>query len=425
MVESVSTGIRYLDGVTGGLRLGDNVVWEVTSGVPVEYFIKGFFEGNKTFSNAVIIISFNVSPFTILKRYGFLLPRFRVTLIDAFTRGKGNSDPVFLDFYQEKQGADAVLLENPRDQSQFMKVLNDIESENRDGSFYIFDSLTGMNELWKDESAVLDFFNFTCPKLYDLNTLAYWMLERDAHSREFLAGLTHTTQVVFSLSPTRADHFKLTIKKLQGRPSSGDLGPHLFTLTDGTVTFREKKREGMLGIGERVKELRRLSGMTQTELASKTEMTPGAVSQIENEITVPSLNTLVQFSAIFEKPVDYFLGNEKYYSQGNYDIYTDPFTIPLKDDTYSITRLADDRGLGFQPHIVSIREGTEIDGPILLNRGAEFISVIRGSVAITVAGEEITLFMGQSLRLSRSFPERWRTGPTGCELYYILIQRKA
>jgi transcriptional regulator with XRE-family HTH domain len=424
MVEKISTGIRYLDQVTGGLRLGDNVVWEVTSGVPVEYFIKGFFDGNEQFRSAVIIISFNVSPFTILKRYAFLLPRFRVTMIDAFTRGKGNGDPVFLDFYQEAHGVDAVLLENPRDRGRFMEVLNSVESENRDGSFYIFDSLTGMNELWKDEGAVLDFFNFTCPKLYDLNTLAYWMLERDAHSRGFLAGLTHTTQVVFSLSPARADHFRLTIKKLQGRPSSGDPGPHLFTLSDGEIAFRDRRHEGTLGIGERVRDLRRISGMTQTELASRTGMTPGAVSQIENEITVPSLNTLIQLSAIFGKPVDYFLGKEGGMTRDGYSVFEEPLALPIKEDGVSITRLADHQGMGFVPHIVTLEGGAVIDGALLLHRGTEFISVISGSVAITIGGEEVTLAEGQSVMLSGPFPERWRSGGKGCRLYYILMQRR-
>ncbi|MBN1532465.1 MAG: helix-turn-helix domain-containing protein [Spirochaetes bacterium] len=424
MVEKISTGIRYLDQVTGGLRLGDNVVWEITSGVPVEYFIKGFFDGNEQFRSAVIIISFNVSPYTVLKRYAFLLPRFRVTLIDAFTRGKGNGDPVFLDFYQEPQGVNAVLLENPRDRGQFMEVLNVVESENRDGSFYIFDSLTGMNELWKDEGGVLDFFNFTCPKLYDLNTLAYWMLERDAHSREFLAGLIHTTQVVFSLSPARADHYKLSIRKLQGRPSSGDPGPHLFTLSDGAIAFRDRRHEGVLGIGERVKELRRTSGMTQTELASRTGMTPGAVSQIENEITVPSLNTLMQLSVIFGRPVDYFLGNEGGIARAGYSVFEESPVLPAQETGVSVARLADHPGLGFLPHLVVLEGGAVIDGALLLHRGAEFISVIGGSVALTIEGEEIVLSAGKSVMLSGPFPERWRAGGEGCRLYYILMQRR-
>jgi len=99
--------------------------------------------------------------------------------------GKILKDLLLLDFYYDDTGIDPSSLYcvgDPRDIAGFMKLMNTIEEKNRDGSFYIFTSLTGMSELWKDERAVLDFFTFTCPKLYDLNTLAFWVYERDAHS---------------------------------------------------------------------------------------------------------------------------------------------------------------------------------------------------------------------------------------------------
>jgi len=55
----ISTGLGYLDKLTGGLSLGDNVVWESADGVPVEYFIRSFFYGAADFSEKIIFISFN------------------------------------------------------------------------------------------------------------------------------------------------------------------------------------------------------------------------------------------------------------------------------------------------------------------------------------------------------------------------------
>lgn len=46
-------------------------------------------------------------------------------------------------------------------------------------------------------------------------------------------------------------------------------------------------------IGLKIKELRLENGLTQEELASRCELTKGFISQIENNITSPSIKTLV------------------------------------------------------------------------------------------------------------------------------------
>ena len=190
----ISTGINYLDKITGGFKLGDNIVWQVSDGVPVEIFTHSFFSNTDNFNNSIIYVNFNYSPQTIYNKYDHLFKNFNTILVDAFTHGKGKSDQVFLNFYKKNNKKNKMIcVDEPGNIKSFTSILNEIENENQNGAFYIFDSLTGMNELWKDETAVLDFFSFTCPKLYDLNTLAYWVYEKNAHSKEFIASLTHIT----------------------------------------------------------------------------------------------------------------------------------------------------------------------------------------------------------------------------------------
>jgi len=45
-------------------------------------------------------------------------------------------------------------------------------------------------------------------------------------------------------------------------------------------------------IGARIKDLRTLCGLTQEELAARCELTKGYISQIENDLTSPSISTL-------------------------------------------------------------------------------------------------------------------------------------
>lgn len=47
-----------------------------------------------------------------------------------------------------------------------------------------------------------------------------------------------------------------------------------------------------MNIGARIKELRALNGLTQEELADRTELSKGFISQLERDLTSPSISTL-------------------------------------------------------------------------------------------------------------------------------------
>lgn len=49
----------------------------------------------------------------------------------------------------------------------------------------------------------------------------------------------------------------------------------------------------LLKIGEKIKELRILNGLTQQELADRCELSKGFISQVERELTSPSIATLM------------------------------------------------------------------------------------------------------------------------------------
>ena len=47
-----------------------------------------------------------------------------------------------------------------------------------------------------------------------------------------------------------------------------------------------------IDIGSRIKDLRVASGLTQEELADRTELSKGFISQLERDLTSPSISTL-------------------------------------------------------------------------------------------------------------------------------------
>ena len=423
----ISTGIEYLDKLTSGFKLGDNVIWQISDGVPLEHFTRSFIEKNPGFLDNIIYINFNYSPHTICKKYSYIFKNKNSILIDAFTHGKGNSDPVFLEFYTNKheyQSENIICIKNPKDIESFNEVLNEVETKKKDGSFYIFDSLTGMNELWKDETAVLDFFAFSCPKLYDLNTLAYWFIETNAHSKKFIAGITHITQVILSLKSAHSDYFELNIDKLEDRASLFNVGHNYFKIINKEIQFQDKKFEDILRIGEKVKELRKSTMLTQVELASHLGMTPGAISQIENGIIAPSLQTLIQLTTIFNKPIEFFIGTDNHkIDSSNYIISQKNLRISSSNRNVEINKLLETDNNVIIPYSVTIKGGEIIEKPILLHKGKEFITITSGDIFMTIDGEVNHLTKGDSIYIKNTFIDKFENkNDSDVEFIYLLFK---
>jgi Nif-specific regulatory protein len=242
----LNTGIKEMDQLIGGLHPGDNVVWEVDSGAPVNVFIRGLFDSAKELKRPVIYISMNRSPHAIVNAYGPQISENDFYLVDCFTDGKGSDDRVFADFYNIEDASKGTVTKIHRCKTpgpgQITAILENIENESHDPPFYIFDSITGMLELWDAEKEALDFFAYMCPRLYDLNTIAYWILERGAHNEQFLANLRHITQVVLEVSVNNGEPI-IVMRKCEGRTTSKIGIPQQFSLRNGNLTFAPARRE--------------------------------------------------------------------------------------------------------------------------------------------------------------------------------------
>ena len=93
---------------------------------------------------------------------------------------------------------------------------------------FIFESITGMQELWGKEDLVSGFYSHSCPRLYELNTIAYWIMEKKAHSHRLKAQINHIAQVAIDLSIKRGTT-SLSIIKAENRSLEnlqGLLGTH-------------------------------------------------------------------------------------------------------------------------------------------------------------------------------------------------------
>ncbi len=242
----LTTGVHGLDRLLGGLRGGDNVVWEVDSGAPVDFFLQSFLRTTQETGRPLVFVSLNRSPHAVLRHHLNEMPLDSIVLVDCFTSGKGRADEVFSSFYRdasaEQKGLRVVHVSEAGEPDKVREALEELESQVGGNPFYVFDSVTGMFELWGQEQEALNFFAYMCPRLYDLNTVAYWILEKQAHSEQFLANLRHITQVVLELSVPDGRPTAL-LRKAEGRRCPNIGIPQHFTVTDDAVQFEPERRE--------------------------------------------------------------------------------------------------------------------------------------------------------------------------------------
>lgn len=405
-MQKVSTGISGLDSLIDYIYLGDNVVWEVDSGTSYEIFIKKFIESSSRETRDIIYISYNKSVPTLLKEFGnYVNAKFHI--IDGFTAGKGKNDATFLRNYDEiVSKTNITKLKKPCDLEELTEAIAALENKVNSATVYVFDSLTGIQNLVKDESQTYSFFTYMCPRLFDLESIAYWILERDAHSQKFKANIRHITQVVLELY-RRKDDFILKALKLARRKNRDALKPHFYEITENDEILIKTTKEPMpaLEIGKKLKEIRVSKKMSQKELAEKVKLTPGFISQIENNQIVPSLSSFIQICDALGIKAKDLLSDE--ITVENPIIKKESLLSkpPQKFSNFEVYNVVSNKN--FNVSIIMIPPGSLIKGHFLSKKEPEIVFIKKGELTVTLNASKYSLQEGDFLYINKSIPEKW------------------
>ncbi len=79
------------------------------------------------------------------------------------------------------------------------------------------------------------------PRLYELNTVAYWIMEKNAHSPKLRAQINQIAQVAIELSIKRGAT-SLTMLKAEERSFENLHSPYTYWTKDLNVRFEEERR---------------------------------------------------------------------------------------------------------------------------------------------------------------------------------------
>ncbi len=424
----VSSGVSFLDRLLGGLFIGDNVVWHDDSGNLASAFCLNFLETSLALQKPVIYISFDRSPKNLLDKLGPLAESPDFTILDGFSCGKGACSPVFMKFYEEPDLEPEVcqvqLVERPRDIDHFMGVLYGLLETMHSDVRLIFESLTGMQKIWGGEQAILKFYSHSCPRLYELDTIAYWIMEKLAHSEALRAQINQIAQVAIDLSIKRGTT-ALTILKAEDRGTEDIDEPQRYWAKDLTITFdMEKQGHGHVNLGLRIKELRIKRGFSQSELAKLVGVTPSTISQVEANIIYPSLPALlkmaevlsVDISSLFEQSVEL----EKRIIFPAAEAVSVGFPDLPKGSVDGSLLTPPDFQAKMEPYIIEIEPNRDLPAHFFVHKGEEMGYLLSGKLKMSLRKATYTVRSGDVIYLTSEMPSEWRNpGPNVARLLWI------
>lgn len=204
--DRILSGVAGMDQALDSIRLGDNVVLQVSKLEDYVFFAKAFAKQAISEKRNLIYIRF------------------------------AQHEPIL----QPQEGLKIYEFDPEEGFESFAVAIHERIAEEGYDAFYVFDSLSELQSAWYTDLMMGNFFRVTCPFLFILDTVAFFPLILGRHSFDAVARIRDTTQLLLDIY-SEGDELYLHPLKVWNRYSSTMFLPHLWTtkhpkftpLTDG------------------------------------------------------------------------------------------------------------------------------------------------------------------------------------------------
>ncbi|HIY01823.1 MAG TPA: PEP/pyruvate-binding domain-containing protein [Candidatus Blautia faecipullorum] len=289
--DKINSGIPGVDEILDHIRLGDNVVWQVSTIDEFRFFAEPFARQAVKDGRNVIYIRF------------------------------AQHEPVLRDLSGIK-----VYEFNPDDGFEpfTVAIYEQITREGRD-AFYVFDCLSELQSVWYTDLMMGNFFRVTCPYLFELDTVAYFPLLRGRHSFDAAARIRDTTQLLLDVYTGDNDIY-LHPLKVWNRHSSRMFLPHCCRRSDSR-SFRAV--EDGVGMSRYYQTIQKASAGSQDQnydshdrffAQAKLDFSRGYFSEDTEELIIDSTMTkddrLKKLVKQYFTPSDYFMLRDRMIGSG-------------------------------------------------------------------------------------------------------------
>ena len=163
--KRVTSGIPELDGIVQGLRLGDNVVFQVQRLSDYQFFAKPFVERALLESRQCVYLRF------------------------------APQEPIL----QEIEGLEVIEMDPGEGFDSFSRDVHQLVEDKGRETFYVVDNLSRLAIEWTTDQLLANFFQLTCPLMFELDCVAYFALTRGKHDHSAIARIRDTTQLLLDI----------------------------------------------------------------------------------------------------------------------------------------------------------------------------------------------------------------------------------
>lgn len=149
-----------------------------------------------------------------------------------------------------------------------------------------------------------------------------------------------------------------------------------------------------MNIGSKIKELRTQKSLTQEELADRAELSKGFISQLERDLTSPSIATLVDIlQCLGTNLEEFFSGTTSEQVVFKRSDYFEKYDTELKNDVKWIIPNAQKNMM--EPILLTLDAGgsTYPDNP---HEGEEFGYILNGSITLHIGNRKLKAKKGES-----------------------------
>lgn len=146
-------------------------------------------------------------------------------------------------------------------------------------------------------------------------------------------------------------------------------------------------------LGERIKDLRLSCELTQEELADRCELTKGYISQLENDLTSPSIATLIDIlSALGTDLKEFFAGEQ---TEEKVTFSKNEFIEKVTDE-YTLNWLVPNaQKNSMEPTHVKLNPNSSTDEDFP-HEGEEFGFVLKGEIILLIGKRRVKVKKGES-----------------------------
>ncbi len=156
----------------------------------------------------------------------------------------------------------------------------------------------------------------------------------------------------------------------------------------------------MMKIGDKIRNLRLKNNLTQSELGNRCDLTKGFISQLESDLTSPSLSTLEDILRCLGTSFQEFFSDEK-----KEKIVYKKEDVIIKDfgDLRVFWLVSDAQKNEMEPVMVELESGmaTEEEAP---HEGEEFGYVLSGTISLVIGNTTYKIKKGESFYFQARTP---------------------